>query len=789
MKNRNLIIMLATVAMSIGGLTGCKKKPDEPKPVDEKKDLTTMVGRISYAARKYDKSLTKEKILEGAKVANSSIETQEAFYDELYYAFKDLMPELDKTNLLVGQFENDQVKELGGESSLDPEYRFFLDKGLMNKSNYYNGQEEIDEETQNVIIQRIHTYIGKSEVDDFCVSTNYDVLNADNVLEKGKTSEVETIIDMDKYRDNISKIIEDTKKANKSEEKPLVDLYNRIGETLDLSKDTVYQTLIQSNEQISTKDEYFDWQKECMDKTMCSGFSCIYFDSFYVMETSPGHKDTFFGVTSSAVLEDLLYYAMSNYSSAKNMLDTVIRIMEGYSIANYYPNYNSRKAGMKDAIWTVMETVHEIASTLPSISNNYILLSENDPFVAAGQTSDYSFKSFLPSEFQSHADKFAFNAKGYRILACVAKLMDHANCIEGLKDMALLDLVFGTRESLQREYEKAKIDVDFVVEYGDFMIIETYRKSQKYKDDCNALKKLFNDYLLPSFTTMLNNSLWLSNKGIEACLEKLNNMGSVFFFEYNDTQYGNTHAFDFNPTGGLLGMDGSYTKTTMLSMIEDAERIADPESENFLFYTLSPLEANAFYYPNYNCFCICLGFELAKDFISDLTLEEQLAEFGIVIGHEITHGFDNNGCYYDKDGEFAPNSILPDADVTNFSKLTGKMVSYYGSYELIVDVHCDGNNVVGEAIADQGGLNMCLEAATGIKGFNYERFFRTLAKNFLSRVGTRELMAERIYDDPHPFARTRINCLLINCPEFQATFKPEEGDGMYRASKEMFRIW
>jgi putative endopeptidase len=170
---------------------------------------------------------------------------------------------------------------------------------------------------------------------------------------------------------------------------------------------------------------------------------------------------------------------------------------------------------------------------------------------------------------------------------------------------------------------------------------------------------------------------------------------------------------------------------------------------------------------------------------------------GAVIGHEITHGFDDQGAKFDLEGNL--RNWWSDADLKNFEGRSECIVNQFAAYEVEPGLKMQGKLVSGESIADLGGLQVAYDAfmkslegkprPADIDGFTPEqRFFLGWAQVWAAKY-TPEVARLITQSDPHPISRFRVNGPLSNLPEFAAAFRCKAGDPMVRPEKDRCRIW
>ena len=170
---------------------------------------------------------------------------------------------------------------------------------------------------------------------------------------------------------------------------------------------------------------------------------------------------------------------------------------------------------------------------------------------------------------------------------------------------------------------------------------------------------------------------------------------------------------------------------------------------------------------------------------------------GVVIGHEMTHGFDDQGRNYDKTGNL--KNWWAESDATNFKERTNVLVNYFDKIEVLPGTFANGTFTLGENIADNGGLNISYVALQKAKkqgdikenmdGFTADqRFFIAYAGVWAGNIREAEML-RRTKEDPHSLGRLRVNATLPHIDAFITTFDVKEGDKMYLAPNNRAKIW
>jgi len=170
---------------------------------------------------------------------------------------------------------------------------------------------------------------------------------------------------------------------------------------------------------------------------------------------------------------------------------------------------------------------------------------------------------------------------------------------------------------------------------------------------------------------------------------------------------------------------------------------------------------------------------------------------GMAIGHELSHGFDDQGRYFDKDGNM--RDWWTPKDAKKFKQQTQLLVEQYNAFSTPDGVHVNGELSLGENIADYAGLTIALDAyhlsqegkkrPSPIDGFtDDQRFFLAFAQLWRGKIRD-EALKRKIQEDVHPWGEFRVNGAPINIPEFYKIFSIRPGDKLYRKPEKRPVIW
>ncbi len=209
---------------------------------------------------------------------------------------------------------------------------------------------------------------------------------------------------------------------------------------------------------------------------------------------------------------------------------------------------------------------------------------------------------------------------------------------------------------------------------------------------------------------------------------------------------------------------------------------------------MPPQMVNAYYSPSMNEIAFPAAILQPPFFYLNADDAVNYGAIGVVIGHEITHGFDDQGRKYDKDGNL--NEWWTEGDAKRFDERSQVLVKQFNEYFVLDTLRADGELTLGENIADLGGLNISYQAFKNasdetepIDGFTPDqRFFLAYAHLWANNVRDKEIV-RLTKEDVHSLGGYRVLGPLRNMPEFYAAFDVNEGDYMYLSEEKRASIW
>lgn len=295
------------------------------------------------------------------------------------------------------------------------------------------------------------------------------------------------------------------------------------------------------------------------------------------------------------------------------------------------------------------------------------------------------------------------------------------------------------------------------------------------------------DNLIKVFGERIEKLDWMSKETKEKAIHKLHKILKKVGYPDKWRNY-----------DGLEINRGAYVDNIIRSNIFNFDymiaKIGKPVDKTL--WEMTPQTVNAYYDPSLNEIVFPAGILQPPFFDMNADDAVNYGETGATIGHEMTHGFDDQGRQYDADGNLK-NWWTKD-DEKKFKERADKMVQQFNDYVVLDSLHVNGELTLGENIADLGGLIIAYEAFKMTKegqsdkkidGFTPDqRFFIAYAQSWAGHERN-EALKKQILTNPHSPDKLRTNAPLSNMPEFYKAFDIKPGDQMYRPDNLRVKIW
>lgn len=298
--------------------------------------------------------------------------------------------------------------------------------------------------------------------------------------------------------------------------------------------------------------------------------------------------------------------------------------------------------------------------------------------------------------------------------------------------------------------------------------------------------------IMRAYEVRINNLTWMSPETKQKAIEKLNKLTIKIGYPDKWKEYGDLLVV--NPKEG-----GSYYENmknvTKWSWKDDLSKLDKPVDKTEWY--MSPQTVNAYYNPSYNE--IVFPAAILQPPFYDYKADEAVNYGGIgaVIGHEISHGFDDQGATYDADGNLKDWWTADDS--VKFKALGEQLAEQYSALEPLPGIKVDGKFTLGENIGDLGGINAAYDGLqlylkeNGnpglIDGYTPEqRLFISWGTIWRSKMRD-EALKNQVKTDPHSPGMYRAYVPLLNLDTFYQAFNIREGDKMYIAPEKRIKIW
>lgn len=290
--------------------------------------------------------------------------------------------------------------------------------------------------------------------------------------------------------------------------------------------------------------------------------------------------------------------------------------------------------------------------------------------------------------------------------------------------------------------------------------------------------------IVKEYRIAIESSTRMAPKTKQKALEKLNKM--EFKIGYPD-QWKDYSALSINSPYSIENLKHirQFDHRTMLS------KVGKPIDKND--WDTPPQDINAFYSLNTNDFILLAGILQDPFYSATQSDAEKYGGIGFVIGHEIGHGFDDQGSQFDAKGNL--DNWWQSEDAKKFDTIKQALISQANAYEIVPGKKLKGELEIGEIIGDLSGAEISFRAFQHVlkeKNIDpksgYEPYFRQLAKTWRDHL-REDLLVMLIDKDPHPASEFRTNGIVKHFDEFYETFKITPQDKMYYEPEKRVKMW
>ena len=282
---------------------------------------------------------------------------------------------------------------------------------------------------------------------------------------------------------------------------------------------------------------------------------------------------------------------------------------------------------------------------------------------------------------------------------------------------------------------------------------------------------------------------WMSDDTRRLALEKLD--AFKFKIGYPD-KWRDYSKMVIDPSKTLFENSASISRFFWNDMVERKFRKPVDPTE----WYMNPQEINAYYDVSTNEICFPAGILQYPFFSLEADDAFNYGAIGTIMGHEMTHGFDDEGRQFDKDGNMC--NLWSATDTRRFNRRVKVLTDWFDSIEVLPGIKANGKLTLGENIADHGGLTVALAAfreSGGCRADDVKLGFTPLQRFFIAYACTwaencrDEMILQQTKSDEHSLSRLRVNGALPHIDEWYEAFGIMESDSMYIAPDKRVRIW
>lgn len=296
------------------------------------------------------------------------------------------------------------------------------------------------------------------------------------------------------------------------------------------------------------------------------------------------------------------------------------------------------------------------------------------------------------------------------------------------------------------------------------------------------------DNLRKALATRIANLTWMNDTTKINALVKLNSFTVKVGYPDKWRDYSK---LTIDPAKSLYD---NVAAATYVETLRNLEKFGKPVDKSE--WGMTPQTVNAYYNPTTNEICFPAAILQAPFFDVNADDATNYGAIGVVIGHEMTHGFDDQGRNFNADGNMV--DWWTAGDSKRFTAAAEKLAAQFDQITVVGDLKANGHLTLGENIADQGGLRISYDAfkttqqfqeGKEIDGFTpAQRFYLSYGRIWAEHM-TEEAIYQQTKSDPHSIGRNRVNATLRNIDTWYDAFGVKEGDKMWLAPAERAIVW
>ena len=511
---------------------------------------------------------------------------------------------------------------------------------------------------------------------------------------------------------------------------------------------------------------------------------------FELIHTGKGKitlKEENMGLTPASVNYS---YLSSDPEASKRVLDTTVYLLGlyGYSEADAKALLNNAANGYRDAteggLATETTTVAEIDETFPHLRLKEYLSTKLGYALTDTVTVDSAisrlFKALSNAWESSPSGYYALNLETAKNILIFRAAFSSVVSRKLAGDDGYIALTKGLDSNTQG-FNDDMIEKDIISSRFRDVYDRVYIDNYETKERRASIVSLMNE-VAGEYKALLNGSSWLDESTRKAAVEKLD---AMTFDACYPVYLESLPQWNLTAPTSFMQAANEYSAWSRLA--------AQPYNENYYLWGATVTTINGVYSPVTNSFVIFDGLLASDSYSASPSKEELYGSVGAVIGHEISHAFDNKGSLYDKTG--SSTDWWTDKDKAAYAAKVEKIKNVWSQYENKpgMKLSCS-EDMLGEIIADMGGVSVCLRLGGKQENFNYDKFFTSYA-NMHGSIMSEDALNNLIYggvtgkQDSHPISVFRVNGIVNQFEKFYETYGVTANDKMYVAAADRLNIW
>ena len=418
-------------------------------------------------------------------------------------------------------------------------------------------------------------------------------------------------------------------------------------------------------------------------------------------------------------------------------------------------------------------TLNELNSEFPNINLKYILkkfkLEKAKKIIVENPQNLNAINKLLE---ENNIDVIKIFFRTSILLRCDSCLTDDfRNASAELKKVLYGSEIYDVSESN---------GVKFTTYYLDDIISRLYVDKcfdeESKKDVENMIKEIVNN-----FKNRICKNVWLSQNTKEIAIKKLETLNVKIGYPDKWEDYSQLKIKSYKDNGNIIENIISVYSLETLREFSKINRKTDKAE-----WSMPPCAVNAYYNPVNNEIVFPAAILQAPFYDKNNSKEENYGAIGVVIGHELTHAFDNTGCRFDERGNL--KNWWEDNDYKEFERRREKIAEYYSRIVTDSGKNINGKLTVGENISDLGGMACSLDIINKLDNPDYNKFFESYAKMW-REISTEEMKEYLLKNDCHAPKKIRVNEVVSQFEEFYKTYNVKKGDKMYVDKENRIGIW